>query len=597
MARTKEEIEQLYENLRKAAGTDKALNRLNGSVVTMLQSLYAASMMPPMVEGFKPYYVALKNLYTIDISRVNNKKEIIEALTTLDGFEDFLKQKPEGSEKTNYQQLVERGKKLGTGKDNFDRMVAQLNDVAGLAIDLPVFQAEAPIRKEQEPEKALWNEQKNGPAAQPEAQPMSRSAARWIEGWQRQSAAESQKEDYPASYYAKIMAARMLANSKRGKAKRLKETRLTEEQIKAKAKELMENGLFGRFIQSLRDNGQKRAKAEAAVGAGHCGGLDDMFKDFLLKLPAGELKNEKLLDRYMPTAKDRIEELQRQVELKQKNGVNACQKEAAEITVLRNLAHAERYTRSSTAKKIPTKTESSLDVQTRTLAESSLFVNALGENGDREMRDLVREGHGGALVDELRLRNKASLEETPEVTELLNENTVGGRLKTIREDAEELYDRLESARFDYDDDSPEVAKLVQESKGLFAEYMALDMLSRDPDSKKIDGGRQEKNVPWSKLKSVKENPEKNPIVRALTRDLNPSTAGQSLDYMSKATHKEFISGVQEAYHPPKPSRQRQEEEQEISKKAEEAFEIEEEEEPILRSNPSGEDQGMQLPKL
>ena len=107
------------------------------------------------------------------------------------------------------------------------------------------------------------------------------------------------------------MAARMLANSKRGKAKRLKETRLTEEQIKAKAKELMENGLFGRFIQSLRDNGQKRAKAEAAVGAGHCGGLDDMFKDFLLKLPAGELKNEKLLDRYMPTAKDRIAELQR----------------------------------------------------------------------------------------------------------------------------------------------------------------------------------------------------------------------------------------------------------------------------------------------
>ena len=109
MARTEKEIEQLYENLRKTAGTDKSLNRINGTVVFMLQTMNFASAMPPRVDGFSSYYKALNDLYTMDASRANNKEEIIKALTTLDGFEDFLKQMPEGSEKTNYQLLVEKG--------------------------------------------------------------------------------------------------------------------------------------------------------------------------------------------------------------------------------------------------------------------------------------------------------------------------------------------------------------------------------------------------------------------------------------------------------------------------------------------------------
>jgi hypothetical protein len=298
----------------------------------------------------------------------------------------------------------------------------------------------------------------------------------------------------------------------------------------------------------------------------------------------------------MPTAKDRIEELQQQVELKQKKNINACQKEAAEITILRNLAHAERYTKSSLAKKIPTKPESTLDVQTKTLAESSLFNDTLGALGEREMRNLVRDGHGGALVDELRLRNKASLETNEEVTELLNENTVGGRLKTIRRDAEELNERLEEAEFEYEEDSPEVAELMQESKGLFAEYLALDMLSRDPVSKKIDAGLLEQNVPWSKLKSVKENPEKNPVVRALTRDLRFSDVCRSLEYMSNSTHEEFISNVQETYHPTKPAKEQQEE-QEIFQIIENPLKTKDEEGPIQRSSSFDESQGMQLPEL
>ena len=594
MARSKEEILALYENLQKTRNTKNELNRFSGEAVTMLNGLYLSVGGTELGQSFQPYRKALITLHTVDPYQPKNKEEIIEALTTLDGFGDFLKAETGG--KQNYGQLLEKGKRMSFKKEQFDRMVNRVNEATGLAIDLPAPEAavEAPRQEQRQPEPEPEPEQAIRPEPRPVIEPVAeqplpeappeptRSAAQWIEGWQREAELEKGKPGYPAAYYAKIMAARMLADSKRGSGKRLRNTQLTEKQIDDKARELMENGLFGRFIHSLAGSGQKLAKAEAAVGAGHCGGLDDMFQSFLKKLPAGELTNEKLLDRYMPTARDRIAELQRQAELKKQRGLTACAKEAAEITVLRNLAHAERYKKGSLEKKIPTKAVSTLDAQTKTLADSPLFTGALGNGGDRGLRDLVQTGHGGALVDELRLRDKADPRSGPEVTELLNENTVGGRLNTIRRDAEELQERLAQAMYDYDDDSPQVQKLVQESKGLMAEYLALDMLSRDPATKRIDPKRLEKNVPWSKLESVKENPEKSPEVRALTRDLGPVAAGRGLAAMSECTHEEFISSIQEQYFRTKPARQRQKEEAEVFKKAEKAFDLEEE--PLRRRN-------------
>ena len=104
-------------------------------------------------------------------------------------------------------------------------------------------------------------------------------------------------------------------------------------------------------------------------------------------------------------------------------------------------------------------------------------------------------------------------------------------------------------------------------------------------------------MPWSKLKSVKENPEKNPVVRALTRDLRFSDVCRSLEYMSKATHEEFISNVQETYHPTKPAKEQPQEEQEIFRKVEEAFDLEEEEEPIRRTTSFDKDWEPELPQL
>ena len=596
MARSKEEILSLYENLRKKQGTAEDLTLKNGEAYTVLNGTYAA-LPKELGRSFNKYRKALITLYTVRADgREDNKEKLVDALTTLDDFGEFLNGETDG--KTNYQVMLERGKALSFKKEQLDRTIKRMSDAAGLAIDLPVLPEAEPQQKKQQPEaRPVAGEpepvrpsrsrpavKEPEPAPQPAAPGhLTRSAAQWIEGWKQDLEREKQRQDYPAAYYAKLMAARMLADSKRGSAKRLRNTQLTEEQINDKARELMTNGHFQQFISSLAGSGQKLAKAEAAVGTGHCGDLDDMFKSFLKKLPAGKLKNEQLLDRYMPTARDRIEELQRQTEGKQLRGIASCTDEAAEITVLRNLAKAERYKKGSLEKKIPTKAESTLDVQTKTLAESSLYANGLGANGDRDLRDLVLEGHGGALVDELRLRDKVSPQRSEPVTEILQENTVGGRLKTIRKDAEELQERLEEAGFEYDEDSPEMKKLVQESKGLMAEYLSLDMLSRDPNTKQIDPRRMEANVPWRKIESVKEDPDKVPVVRALTAGLDPDNIDVGLRRMAESTHEEFIDAIQDQYHKSKPAKQRQKEEQEIFKKVGKAF-AQEEKEPLRRRN-------------
>ena len=67
--------------------------------------------------------------------------------------------------------------------------------------------------------------------------------------------------------------------------------------------------------------------------------------------------------------------------------------------------------------------------------------------------------------------------------------------------------------------------------------------------------------------------------------------------MIRSTHEEFISGVMEEYQPKKPAKERQQEEQEIFKKVEEAFELEEEEEPIRRTTSFDKDWEPELTKL
>ena len=115
MARSKEEINALYENLQKTRNTKNELNRTSGEAVTLLNGLYLSVGGSELGQSFLPYRKALITLHTLDPYQPKNKEEIIEALTTLDGFGDFLKAGTGG--KQNYQQLLEKGKRMGFRKE------------------------------------------------------------------------------------------------------------------------------------------------------------------------------------------------------------------------------------------------------------------------------------------------------------------------------------------------------------------------------------------------------------------------------------------------------------------------------------------------
>ena len=72
----------------------------------------------------------------------------------------------------------------------------------------------------------------------------------------------------------------------------------------------------------------------------HGGFIEDEFKKYLLKLPAGDLVNSPELARFMPTAKERIEALKRQVKADPDNEV-LQQAAAAEIIAIRNACGVE----------------------------------------------------------------------------------------------------------------------------------------------------------------------------------------------------------------------------------------------------------------
>ena len=106
---------------------------------------------------------------------------------------------------------------------------------------------------------------------------------------------------------AKIMAARILTNTKGGKASYL-DMPISQTRVDQVAAALKGSESFSRWLGGMDKN-----KA-ARLLSGHGGDLEKSFKDHLKKLPAGELKNDPALRRYMPTAKERIEELQKQAE-------------------------------------------------------------------------------------------------------------------------------------------------------------------------------------------------------------------------------------------------------------------------------------------
>ncbi|MBQ9719680.1 MAG: hypothetical protein IJV64_03195, partial [Oscillospiraceae bacterium] len=147
--------------------------------------------------------------------------------------------------------------------------------------------------------------------------------------------------NYPEAFIARIMAARELSKSVRGKASTLG-VEMDEHKIADRAAKIMANESFKDFAAELKKpENLRKVEAIFTKKHSHGGELDDMFREHLRTLPAGKLDNDPDLKRWMPTVKQRIEALQGQAQKSLKAGKEVY-REAVEIITLRVMVGAKR---------------------------------------------------------------------------------------------------------------------------------------------------------------------------------------------------------------------------------------------------------------
>ena len=241
-----------------------------------------------------------------------------------------------------------------------------------------------------------------------------KTAAKWIEDFKKAFRDDPEavmgQEGYPAAHIARIMAARELSNSVHGKASTLNEE-MSEQDIQTRAEEIMANGDFKKFADTLaKPENLRQVEAVFTKRFSHGGELDDEFRKYLANRPAGELENNPKLKRWMPTVKQRVEALQKQAAKAMKDP----EKEfpyaaAAEIVALRQSAEVKRGGKGLEAN-IPV-------IGDRGGKVTSLVDSVKKYTDDEELKagftrpdvkKYILAGHGGAMVDSF-------AKETPEV--------------------------------------------------------------------------------------------------------------------------------------------------------------------------------------
>ena len=389
------------------------------------------------------------------------------------------------------------------------------------------------------------------------------------------SALEPQDKDLYIDRFIRIMAARELADSDRGHAAKLNRKTLSAEEVDARATQMKKDPTFRAFIKTLESDEKKLKSAISAAASGHGGGLDDMFKDYIKKQPACKLRNDSILKRYMPNAKERLEILQDQYKtykssmkelrtvdnkLKALRGVNdpaAINKlqakkvklernlldydpgiVAAEMITLRSLIKADKGKKASLDKTIP------VSEGAENLSRSS---NLLVDNDDvrriltsRTVTDLINTGHGGNMMAEARTLANNALDKKDLKAEfrILNANTIETRLKAIENEAGELSDKLYLARTN----NQLTGDLMKDAKKLLGEYMMLDGKVRSNDPGKAEKDLLLTDTPWGEIETMKKkDPESNPSFRDLVQDLASDDMEDLLSDLAKGKREQFIS--------------------------------------------------------
>ena len=295
---------------------------------------------------------------------------------------------------------------------------------------------------------------------------------------------------------AKIMAARILTDTKGGKASYL-DIPISQTRVDQVAEALKGSASFSQWLNGLDKN--KAAK----LLSGHGGDLEQSFKNHLKKLPAGELKNDPALRRYMPTAKERIEELQKQAEQADKDkNLSEEQKElrkaraAAEVIAIRNACRAERGG-AGLKKQIPPAGEGYGIADT-----VSTMVN--DENcrkllAGKAVQDALQKGHGGQMLVDARAGSK-NMQVSEDSAKILFENTVQARKAALRAEADQLMN-------EFGEGSTEA--LLKQARRLLGEYAALVTAPSTRDN-------PEQDMKWQAMDKMATKAETDPLFVAMT---------------------------------------------------------------------------------
>ena len=335
-------------------------------------------------------------------------------------------------------------------------------------------------------------------------------------------------DDTARTEAANIFAARIAVDTKGGKAKYLNKP-LSEMQTEKIAAELNKNKNFRDWLSTL-----DKDKARGLL-SGHGGDLEQDFRQHLLKAPPGKLENDPALRRYMPTARERIEELQRQVKEARKaklpeNELKELQAAAAaEIIAIRNACQVERKTGYGLDKPIPPagKGEKTLAGTVETLC------------GDPEMKDVLiaqaqgklLEGHGGKMMADIR---KACDDISPddEVTEIVNANTVDSRILKLEDRAEALREKLQSSN------KAEREAALKESRRVLSEYVKLDGIPEEDKAK---------DMPWKSANAAAKSGEKNALIEKIISDpKDADTVMQAVSERDSGMFSQFLHEKKQA---------------------------------------------------
>ena len=453
-----------------------------------------------LLEKLTTYHAAVKTLQEAPNQLPFNEAGVKEALENISDLGMFFSTYDDKG-KTNYHYLQDIAKEQGVNLKNFNIGVRNINKTLQISADI---------------DKIVGLKAKKITVL---------TAEQWTKNYKEyikynyESAKAS--KGYPEKFFSTMMAARMISNSVRGDASTL-DAKINSVELENKAEELLNNPTYKEFIEMVKNDPKMLAKAEKCAKTGHGGGLDDMFKEFLLNKPAGELDNEELLGRYMPKALDRIEVLQNQAKELAKNG-QTPEKQIAEILAIRDISNSIRGKKDSLDKPIPT--DRSLADEAKAIADDQFIKdyarrdNVLGQ---------IKDGHGGLLSEQI-FKANSEIKKGKTLLDALTGNRYSNRMGNNADNAAILKDKIASEMAKPNPNKKELDKLCKLGKDLIAEQVAIYTVYKNTEAS------ADEQIDWKQVEKIKNGILKNEQFDSIIfKNDNPETIKNELETFGKA---------------------------------------------------------------